>query len=49
MYLSIIILPLLGSLISGLLGRKIGIKGSHIITSFLLIISSLEKVRLIFF
>jgi NADH-ubiquinone oxidoreductase chain 5 len=40
MYLSIIILPLLGSIISGLLGRKIGIKGSHIITSFLLIISS---------
>jgi NADH-ubiquinone oxidoreductase chain 5 len=39
MYLSILILPLLGSLISGLLGRKIGVKGSHFITSFLLFIS----------
>ena len=41
MYLSIIVLPLLGSLISGLLGRKIGVTGSHIITSLLLIISSI--------
>jgi NADH-ubiquinone oxidoreductase chain 5 len=41
MYLSIVILPLLGSIISGLLGRKIGVKGSHIITSLLLVISSL--------
>lgn len=39
MYLSILILPLLGSFISGLLGRKIGVKGSHFITSFLLFIS----------
>jgi len=41
MYLSIIILPLLGSIVSGLLGRKIGITGSHIITIFCLIISSI--------
>ena len=41
MYLSILILPFLGSLISGLLGRKIGVSGSHFITSFLLVISSL--------
>jgi NADH-ubiquinone oxidoreductase chain 5 len=32
MYLSILFLPLLGSLVSGLLGRKIGVTGSHIIT-----------------
>jgi len=32
MYLAIIILPLLGSVISGLFGRKVGIQGSHIIT-----------------
>jgi len=34
MYLSIIILPLLGSIISGMFGRYIGFKGAHIITCF---------------
>ena len=32
MYLSIIILPLLGSIISGFFGRKIGVTGSQLIT-----------------
>ena len=32
MYLTLIILPLLGSIVSGFFGRKIGITGSHIIT-----------------
>lgn len=32
MYLSLIILPLLGSAVSGLLGRYIGVTGVHIIT-----------------
>lgn len=41
MYLSILILPLLGSTISGFMGRKIGVTGSHIITCSCLIISSL--------
>jgi len=41
MYLSIIILPLLGSLISGFLGRKVGTSGSKIITCGSLIITSL--------
>ena len=41
MYLTIIILPLLGSLVSGLLGRKIGVTGSHVITSTCLILSSI--------
>nr|YP_009710614.1 NADH dehydrogenase subunit 5 [Amanita bisporigera]QFZ98563.1 NADH dehydrogenase subunit 5 [Amanita bisporigera] len=40
MYLSIIILPLLGSLVSGLLGRKVGVTGSHFITCTCLILSS---------
>jgi NADH-ubiquinone oxidoreductase chain 5 len=44
MYLSILILPFLGSLISGFLGRKIGVSGSHFITSFLLVISSLLAI-----
>jgi NADH-ubiquinone oxidoreductase chain 5 len=41
MYLSIILLPLLGSLVSGLLGRKIGNTGSQIITCTCLLLSSL--------
>lgn len=40
MYLSILILPLLGSITSGLLGRKVGITGAHLITCSCLILSS---------
>ena len=32
MYLTLIILPLLGSIVSGFFGRKIGVTGAHIIT-----------------
>jgi NADH-ubiquinone oxidoreductase chain 5 len=32
MYLTLIILPLLGSIVSSFFGRKVGITGSHIIT-----------------
>jgi len=32
MYLTLIILPLLGSIVSGLFGRKVGVTGAHIIT-----------------
>lgn len=41
MYLSILILPLLGSFVSGLMGRKIGVTGSHFITCTNLILSSI--------
>lgn len=41
MYISIILLPLLGSIVSGLLGRKIGVTGSQIISCSCLIISSI--------
>ena len=41
MYLAIIILPLLGSISSGFFARKVGVRGSHIITSFCLIIISI--------
>jgi hypothetical protein len=41
MFLSIIILPLLGSIASGLLGRKIGVNGTHIITCTCLSLSSI--------
>ena len=40
MFLAILFLPLLGSLVSGFLGRKIGVTGSHIITCSCLLISS---------
>jgi NADH-ubiquinone oxidoreductase chain 5 len=32
MYLTIIILPLLGSIVSGFFGRKIGVTGSRILS-----------------
>nr|YP_010977158.1 NADH dehydrogenase subunit 5 [Daedalea dickinsii]WNZ34363.1 NADH dehydrogenase subunit 5 [Daedalea dickinsii] len=41
MYISILLLPLLGSIVSGLLGRKIGVSGSHLITCTCLIITSI--------
>jgi NADH-ubiquinone oxidoreductase chain 5 len=41
MYLSILIFPLLASFVSGFLGRKIGVTGSHIISCSSLVISSL--------
>jgi NADH-ubiquinone oxidoreductase chain 5 len=41
MYLAILALPLIGSIISGLLGRKIGTTGSHIVTITCLSIASL--------
>ena len=40
MYLSIIVLPLLGSLASGLFGRKLGSTGSQFITCSNLILAS---------
>jgi NADH-ubiquinone oxidoreductase chain 5 len=44
MYLLIIILPLLGSISSGFLGRKIGVKGSHIITCSCVILTTLLSI-----
>jgi len=41
MYLSILILPLLGSLISGFMGRKIGVTGAHLITCICLFFASI--------
>jgi len=41
MYLTILFLPLLGSIISGFLGRKIGVSGSHFITTFCLFLASI--------
>jgi NADH-ubiquinone oxidoreductase chain 5 len=41
MYLTVLFLPLIGSILSGFLGRKIGVKGSHFITTFCLFLASI--------
>jgi NADH-ubiquinone oxidoreductase chain 5 len=48
MYLAIIVLPLLGSIISGFFGRKVGVTGSHIITCGSVIITTILAI-LVFF
>ena len=40
MYLTIIVLPLLGSIVSGFLGRKVGIAGSQFITCSLVVVTT---------
>jgi NADH-ubiquinone oxidoreductase chain 5 len=44
MYLVIIILPLLGSIISGFLGRKVGVKGAQLITCSSVVITTLLAI-----
>lgn len=41
MYLSIIILPLLGSIVSGFFGRKVGVRGVQIITCSCVIVTTI--------
>ena len=41
MYLTLIILPLLGSIVSGLFGRKVGVTGSQLITCSSIIITTI--------
>jgi NADH-ubiquinone oxidoreductase chain 5 len=44
MYLSIILLPLLGSIVSGFFGRKVGITGSRIISCLCIIITTVLAI-----
>nr|YP_010951083.1 NADH dehydrogenase subunit 5 [Onygena corvina]WML69480.1 NADH dehydrogenase subunit 5 [Onygena corvina] len=44
MYLLIIFLPLIGSIISGFFGRKIGVQGSQLITSSFIIITTILAI-----
>jgi len=44
MYLIIILLPLLGSIISGFFGRKIGVVGAQLITCSSIIITTLIAI-----
>jgi NADH-ubiquinone oxidoreductase chain 5 len=44
MYLSIIVLPLLGAIVSGFFGRKIGVTGSHILSCSSIIITTILAI-----
>jgi NADH-ubiquinone oxidoreductase chain 5 len=44
MYLALIILPILGSIISGFFGRKIGVTGAQIITCTCVIIPTILAI-----
>lgn len=44
MYLSIIFLPLLGSIVSGFFGRKVGIKGARLISSINVILTTVLAI-----
>jgi len=44
MYLAIILLPLLGSIVSGFFGRKIGVSGARIITCTCIIITTILAI-----
>jgi len=48
MYLTVVILPLLGSIVSGFFGRKVGSRGSQIITSFFVILTTMFALVLFF-
>jgi NADH-ubiquinone oxidoreductase chain 5 len=44
MYLAIIILPILGSIVSGFFGRKVGVSGAQIITSTCIIVTTILAI-----
>jgi NADH-ubiquinone oxidoreductase chain 5 len=44
MYLALLILPLLGSIISGFFGRKIGVSGARIVTCTCVIITTILAI-----
>lgn len=46
MYLTVVILPLLGSIASGFFGRKLGVTGSQLITCCLLVITTIISTML---
>jgi len=44
MYLSIVTLPLLGSIVSGFFGRKVGVSGAQLITCLSVIITTILAI-----
>jgi NADH-ubiquinone oxidoreductase chain 5 len=48
MYLTIIVLPLLGSIVAGFFGRKVGVSGAQLITCLCIIITTLFAIIVFF-
>jgi NADH-ubiquinone oxidoreductase chain 5 len=48
MYLAIIVLPLLGSIVAGFFGRKVGVTGAQLITCLCIIITTLFAIIIFF-
>ena len=48
MYLNIIILPLLGSIVAGFFGRKVGVQGAQFITSFNVVVTTILAILAFF-
>lgn len=44
MYLTVIFLPALGSILTGLYGRQLGVKGSQLVTSLCIIVTTLLSI-----
>jgi NADH-ubiquinone oxidoreductase chain 5 len=44
MYLAIIALPLLGAIVSGFFGRKVGVSGAQLITCLSIIVTTLLAI-----
>jgi NADH-ubiquinone oxidoreductase chain 5 len=44
MYLALIVLPILGSIVSGFFGRKVGVSGAQIITCTCVIITTILAI-----
>jgi NADH-ubiquinone oxidoreductase chain 5 len=44
MYLALIVLPILGSIISGFFGRKVGVSGSQLITCSCVVITTILAI-----
>jgi len=48
MYLALIILPLLGSIVSGFFGRKVGVSGAQLITCTCVILTTICAILAFF-
>jgi NADH-ubiquinone oxidoreductase chain 5 len=48
MYLAIITLPLLGAIVSGFFGRKVGVSGAQLITSLSITITTVLSILAFF-
>jgi NADH-ubiquinone oxidoreductase chain 5 len=44
MYLAIIILPILGAIVAGFFGRKVGVSGAQLITCLCVIVTTLLAI-----